>query len=303
VTSVPKGTKLAITGTTKNGKAQIVYQGHARWVTAQYLAKHEHHSASSASHKTVSNPATAHAKPATYHKTTHHAHSTHKTTHHAHSTPRTVGVRYASTTLANRLGPGTGYRQDGQIKPGEPVKITGHTSHGKAQIVDHGKIRWVTAKYLSKTKPSHHKATTASSSRSAKPTSASVKSSRPTTAPSASSKGQTALQYAKAQLGKPYSFGAAGPSSFDCSGLTMRAWQAAGVNLPHLASAQLNRGPRVSMNNLKPGDIVFFYPNKGVSHNGIYAGNGMVIDAPHTGTVVRYDPISAMPVAGATRPG
>lgn len=111
------------------------------------------------------------------------------------------------------------------------------------------------------------------------------------------------MAYAKKQLGKPYSFGAAGPGTFDCSGLTMRAWEkAAGTKLPHSASGQLNKGPRVAKQNLKPGDIVFFYPNEGVHHNGIYAGNGKIIHAPHTGTVVKYAPLSSMPYAGATRP-
>lgn len=111
------------------------------------------------------------------------------------------------------------------------------------------------------------------------------------------------MQYAKKQLGKPYSFGSAGPGSFDCSGLTMQAWKSAsGVNLPHSAHLQFQKGPKVSMKNLKPGDIVYFYPKKGVSHNGIYAGNGKVINAPRPGKSVEYAPISSMPVAGATRP-
>lgn len=117
------------------------------------------------------------------------------------------------------------------------------------------------------------------------------------------SAGKAALRYAKHQLGKPYKFGAAGPGTFDCSGLTMKAWKsAAGAKLPHSTQQQFHKGTRVSTKNLKPGDLVFFYPKRGVSHNGVYAGHGKVIHAPRPGKTVEYAPISSMPVAGATRP-
>ena len=111
----------------------------------------------------------------------------------------------------------------------------------------------------------------------------------------------TALAYAKAQLGKPYVFGAAGPNAFDCSGLTMMAWRAAGVSLPHLVSAQYNAvAHKVSISELEPGDLVMFY---NMGHVGIYAGNGMVIHAPRPGKTVEYLPMKYMPFAGAVRPG
>ena len=118
---------------------------------------------------------------------------------------------------------------------------------------------------------------------------------------SGSSKGVRALAFAKAQLGEPYVRNAAGPSSWDCSGLTMRAWGSVGVSLPHSSGQQYNQGRPVARADLQLGDLVFFY--SGISHVGIYAGGGRVIHAPHPGASVEYIKISYMPYAGARRPG
>jgi cell wall-associated NlpC family hydrolase len=118
---------------------------------------------------------------------------------------------------------------------------------------------------------------------------------------SASGKGAKALAYAKAQLGEPYVRNAAGPSSWDCSGLTMRAWGSVGVSLPHSASQQAGRGRSVAKSDLQPGDLVFFYSP--ISHVGLYAGNGRVIHAPRPGKSVEYIKMSYMPYSGARRPG
>ncbi len=118
----------------------------------------------------------------------------------------------------------------------------------------------------------------------------------------ASGRAATALAYAKAQLGEPYVFGAAGPDAWDCSGLTMMAWRAAGVSLPHSAREQYNVvGHKVSKADLQPGDLVMFYG--GMHHVGIYAGNGLVVHAPRPGKGVEYLPMKYMPFAGAVRPG
>ena len=116
-----------------------------------------------------------------------------------------------------------------------------------------------------------------------------------------SGKGVRALAFAKAQLGEPYVRNAAGPSSWDCSGLTMKAWGSVGVGLPHSAGQQYNRGRPVAKSDLQLGDLVFFY--SGISHVGIYAGNGRVIHAPHPGKSVEYIKMSYMPYEGARRPG
>ncbi len=107
--------------------------------------------------------------------------------------------------------------------------------------------------------------------------------------PALNGNAQAAVNYALAQLGKPYQYGASGPDSFDCSGLTMEAWAAAGVGLPHSAAGQWDDTVRVSYAQLQPGDLVFFY--QPVDHVGIYVGNGTMIDAPHTGANVEYDSI------------
>jgi peptidoglycan DL-endopeptidase CwlO len=116
-----------------------------------------------------------------------------------------------------------------------------------------------------------------------------------------SSKGAKALAYAKAQLGEPYARSGAGPSSWDCSGLTMRAWGSVGVSLPHSAGQQYNRGRPVAKSDLQSGDLVFFYSD--IHHVGLYAGNGQVIHAPRPGKSVEYIKMSYMPYAGARRPG
>ncbi|MCW2938231.1 MAG: hypothetical protein JWN00_1216 [Actinomycetia bacterium] len=115
----------------------------------------------------------------------------------------------------------------------------------------------------------------------------------------ASGNARVALQYAYAQLGKPYVYGAAGPSSFDCSGLTMMAWQAAGVSLPHNAAAQYSQINHVSAANIKPGDLVFM---NGLGHVGIVVNSTTMIHAPHTGDVVRLAPIGQDPIVGYGRP-
>ncbi len=94
----------------------------------------------------------------------------------------------------------------------------------------------------------------------------------------------TAVAYAKAQIGKPYKFATAGPETFDCSGLVMRAWQAAGVQLPRVTWDQIKVGQRVSREQLEAGDLVF--TNNG-GHVMLYAGDGQVVNAGHTGVNVR----------------
>ena len=116
-----------------------------------------------------------------------------------------------------------------------------------------------------------------------------------------SGKGDKALAYAKAQLGEPYARSGAGPSSWDCSGLTMMAWGSVGVSLPHSSREQFSRGRPVAKSDLQLGDLVFFYSD--ISHVALYAGNGQVIHAPRPGKSVEYIKMSYMPYAGARRPG
>ncbi len=116
----------------------------------------------------------------------------------------------------------------------------------------------------------------------------------------ASGQAAVAVQWAYRELGKPYIWAAAGPDSFDCSGLTMYVWAKAGVYLPHSSVAQFGSGPHVAQSNVAPGDLVFF--GSPIHHVGIYVGGGSMIVAPHTGDVVKIQPAFRGDYVGAVRP-
>ncbi|MFD8739026.1 NlpC/P60 family protein [Streptomyces sp. NPDC059618] len=113
------------------------------------------------------------------------------------------------------------------------------------------------------------------------------------------SRAAAAIAYAYSKLGSPYVWGATGPDAFDCSGLAQAAYRSAGISLPRTTYSQINAGRRVTLSELQPGDLVFFYA--GITHVGIYIGNGQMIHAPNPSAPVRVAPISEMPFAGATR--
>ncbi|MFD5568080.1 C40 family peptidase [Streptomyces cadmiisoli] len=121
----------------------------------------------------------------------------------------------------------------------------------------------------------------------------------PGTAEAPNARAAAAVSYAHQKLGSPYVWGATGPNAFDCSGLIQAAYRSAGVSLPRTTYAQIDSGRRVSRSELLPGDLVFFY--SGISHVGIYIGNGQMIHAPNPSSPVRLAPIDQMPFAGATR--
>jgi peptidoglycan DL-endopeptidase CwlO len=127
--------------------------------------------------------------------------------------------------------------------------------------------------------------------------------SQPTSAPVVTGSGgaRVAVQWAYRELGKPYVWGAEGPDSFDCSGLTKYVWAKAGVYLDHYTGSQWNEGRHVSQSELQPGDLVFF--GSDLHHVGIYVGNGNMIEAPHSGANVRVSPYNRSDYAGAVRPG
>ncbi|MEW2474523.1 MULTISPECIES: NlpC/P60 family protein [Micromonospora] len=112
---------------------------------------------------------------------------------------------------------------------------------------------------------------------------------------------RTAIKVACAQVGKPYVWGATGPNSFDCSGLTQYAYKAAGIYLTHFTGAQWNEGKAISRSEARPGDLVFFRSD--LSHVGLYLGNNLMVHAPRAGKPVNVSPITTMPIAGFRRPG
>jgi cell wall-associated NlpC family hydrolase len=100
------------------------------------------------------------------------------------------------------------------------------------------------------------------------------------------------LDFARAQVGEPYQWGADGPDAWDCSGLTMRAWEAAGVSLPHYTVAQYYAGTPISAGELRPGDLVFWSSSsspEGIHHVALYLGDGMIVHAPRTGRDVSVE--------------
>jgi cell wall-associated NlpC family hydrolase len=120
-------------------------------------------------------------------------------------------------------------------------------------------------------------------------------------APPASSGAALAVAYAHAQLGKPYVFATAGPDTFDCSGLTMAAWRVAGVSMDHYSGSQAASFPKVTWDQLQPGDLVFFYAD--LHHVGLYIGGGQMIHAPRTGDVVKIAPAWRTEFRFGVRPG
>ncbi|MFG3205976.1 NlpC/P60 family protein [Streptomyces sp. NPDC048192] len=136
---------------------------------------------------------------------------------------------------------------------------------------------------LAKQQAARQQADSSSSTASASGSAGSTESS------SYDTKAEKAVAFARAQIGKPYVWGATGPDSYDCSGLTQAAWKAAGVTLPRTTYDQVDAGTTVSLADARPGDLIFFYDD--ISHVGVYMGNGMMIHAPKPGAYVREESI------------
>jgi cell wall-associated NlpC family hydrolase len=196
------------------------------------------------------------------------------------STPASIatqGVKITTALLNVRTGPSSTRAVVGQLAEAAHITLTGTLSHGFAQLMYQKHYRWVSITYLASSAP-------------------------PTPATSPSEAGLQALAFARKQLGKPYTYGATGPTAYDCSGLTLKSWAAAGVSLPRTSQLQFSAGTKIAKSELQPGDLVFFY-GPTPSHVGIYSGNGEIIHAPRPGKVVEYIKLSYMPYAGARRPG
>ncbi|MFI8827772.1 NlpC/P60 family protein [Streptomyces sp. NPDC053431] len=115
-----------------------------------------------------------------------------------------------------------------------------------------------------------------------------------------SQEGAEALRFAARQIGKPYEWGAEGPDTYDCSGLTQQSWAAAGRELPRTSQEQWETLPRVPLTELRPGDLVVYYPE--ATHVALYLGDGLVVHAPRPGARVKVSPLAANPLLGAVRP-
>ncbi|MFI0778822.1 NlpC/P60 family protein [Streptomyces sp. NPDC021212] len=117
--------------------------------------------------------------------------------------------------------------------------------------------------------------------------------------PPASPRAAAAFGAVRAALGLPYAWGQAGPTAFDCSGLTQWAYRRAGVAIPRTSQAQAHAGQPVPLSQARPGDLIVYRSDAG--HVAMYAGGGQVIHAPYPGAAVRYDPVGMMPIFSITR--
>ncbi|MFE2966238.1 NlpC/P60 family protein [Streptomyces sp. NPDC059340] len=115
-----------------------------------------------------------------------------------------------------------------------------------------------------------------------------------------SREGEEAVRYAVEQLGKPYEWGAVGPMSYDCSGLTSQAWDHAGRPIPRTSQEQWAQLPRIPLSKLRPGDLVLYFPK--ATHVALYVGDGLVVQAPRPGTKIKVSPLATNPLLGAVRP-
>ena len=112
---------------------------------------------------------------------------------------------------------------------------------------------------------------------------------------------ERAVNFAMAQMGKPYVWGAVGPSSYDCSGLTSTAWAAAGHPIPRTSQAQWQGLRHVSLASAQPGDLIIYFND--ATHVGMYIGQGRIVHAPRPGRSVTVAPAASMPILGVVRPG
>lgn len=112
--------------------------------------------------------------------------------------------------------------------------------------------------------------------------------------------GKKAVQFAYQQIGKPYQWGATGPNSYDCSGLTSQAWLHAGLTIPRTSEAQWAGLKRIPQSSMRPGDLVIYFSD--ASHVAIYMGDGKIISAPRPGRDIYISPVASMPILGVVRP-
>ncbi|WUL93048.1 NlpC/P60 family protein [Streptomyces caniferus] len=116
----------------------------------------------------------------------------------------------------------------------------------------------------------------------------------------ASALGKKAISFATAQIGKDYVWGAEGPDTFDCSGLTLRAWQAGDRTIPRTSQEQWRQLPRVALKDMRPGDLIIYFSD--ASHVGMYLGDGAIVHAPRPGRQVTITGAGSMPILGVVRP-
>ncbi|MDY0818354.1 SH3 domain-containing protein [Cutibacterium avidum] len=177
--------------------------------------------------------------------------------------PTQTTTVYTTANLNLRNGASMSASVATSVTRGTALTTTGRTTGIWTQVNYHGHNLWASSKYLTTT---------------AKPTPTPTPTPRPTPSPSVSPSSARAaiVNYAKAQVGKAYIWGGEGPIGFDCSGLVLKAYQQAGIYLPHYSGSQIARGHRISLDEIQPGDL---FAKPGGGHVAIYVGNGQIVEA------------------------
>ncbi|CEI32738.1 SH3 domain-containing protein [Propionibacterium freudenreichii] len=189
-----------------------------------------------------------------------------------------TGSRWTTAAL-NAYGSSTQPKPATTVVPeGTQVELTGKQADGRSEYTWNGTTYWSATEYLGTNAPA-----TNTSANTAKPGANAV---------------ETAINFAMSKLGGPYVWGGTGPVGYDCSGLMQAAYAAAGVTLPRVTWDQVNAGKQVSVGDLQPGDLVFFYDN---GHVGMYIGNGNIVNALNEDAGIVVTPISYMPISAAVR--
>lgn len=270
VTTLSKGHVVTITGTASTGWHQVkTATGKSGYVGPNYIKVSTATSGSTESGST--NTGSGNSQTGVY-------------VVQSYSTISKVG-KVNTSSLNVRSGPSTSYGVKSSVKKGNVVGILKQYSNGWYEVkLANGTTGCVSGSYLTITSGTSSDITSGS-------TSGSTSTGNTGTSTNVSARVQAVVNMVKAQVGKPYVYGATGPSSFDCSGLTYYCYKnAAGITLNRTSVAQASNGRYVSKSNLQPGDLVFF--NSGTStirHVGMYVGNGQFIHAPSPGKSVKYE--------------
>ena len=263
VGKIPAKSTVTILSTSTNGWYKVSYNGVEGYCSSKYITLTNTNSTTSS--------------------------STSGSNSNSSTTNKNIGkIATVKTNALNvRSGAGTSYSVINKVYSGNVVKIVGCNSNGWYNVeLSSGAKGWCSAKYLGDFREGSLNQSSNSSSNTQSNSSNQTQS----------QKVQAVINLAKAQLGKPYVWGAEGPNSFDCSGLTQYVYKkAANVSLPRSSKSQGTVGTYVSKSNLQPGDLVFFDSDYGntISHVGIYIGNNEMIHSPKPGDVVKVTKINS----------
>lgn len=260
--TITKGTKVKYISTCSNGWYKVEYKGSIRYVSNKYTKIVNGSSQNNGSSENNNSSSTN------------------------NDVIKKVG-KVNISSLNVRSGAGTKYGVKRTIKKGDVVGILKTYSSGWTKVkLSSSSTGYVSAKYLSIKSGNSSDIKVSTSSNSSSSTSNSSTTSNKNL--------QKVLSTVKAQVGKPYVYGAAGPNSFDCSGLTYYAYKQVGTYLNRSSRAQASNGTYVSKSNLKPGDLVFFNSGSNtIRHVGMYVGNGQFVHSPSPGKSVKYENLNS----------